>query len=165
MLQTINNFTASVNAQFPLLNKGGCGVFAVHMAKRLQHLVPTKIVMANYDMVNIDQIRTRMKNPCNMTEWYTSNVHFVHLIVEIEVGGKSYHIDSEGVREATNNWYGYPIVSGSFTIDEVSQFVSQQNGWNTRFPRTQIPQIKRRVKNLFARHIHNNRPYQYQVKQ
>jgi len=167
MLQSLNNFAIRMSAHYPNMNRGGCAVFAVHVAKRLQSIVPVKIKVCNYDYLDLDEIRAQLDNPLNINRWYSRNVDFVHLVVEFEYQGQLYHYDTDGVRLAEEFWEGdkdFPFATGSFTIEEVTSFTASRFSWNTTFDRKHIPSIKRKVQNLFSRHLYHDVMYKYQLK-
>lgn len=166
LAQSLSNFAKTMHKVHPRMNNGGCGIFAVHMAKRLQHIVPTRIKLIDYSHHNLDEIRAELDNPLDIRQWHNHGINFVHLIVEFDYKDHTYHFDTNGLNFANDkespNYKGYGLASGSFTIEEVSHFVAAPYSWNDWFNRREIPAVKRRVKNFFTRHIHQERPYNYQ---
>lgn len=157
LITSLNAFATRMNKRYPYMNRGGCCVFAVHMAKRLEKVVPTRIRMADYWEENITEKREQIpvEKRTNIQFWYNKGFGFVHLVVEFDLDGKTYHYDTNGVRPAATEWNGYPFAVGHFSIEEASGFASNPAGWNTQFRRSQIPAVKRQVKNLFARHLNH----------
>ncbi len=162
--QSLTNFATKMDHEFPLMNRGGCAVFAAHIAKRLQHIVPTRIKLCDYEHSDLDQIRPLLSDPLHYRSWRHSGIHYVHLIVEFDYDGQTYHYDSEGLRLAQPKWEGYPICDGSFTVDEVASFAANRDAWNSTFNRSRIPVLKRRIKTLFARNLNHNFAYDYILK-
>jgi hypothetical protein len=155
-----------MNKKYPNINRGGCGIFAVHIAKRLQNIVPVRIVVCDYYKQDLDKIRDNVFNQYNLSDWNNADISFVHLVVEFEYNGIEYHYDTDGVRLKQDEWdaddypfSGYPFCDGSFTIEEISSFVARSDGWNPTFNRKEIPLIERKVKNLFKRFIEIGRVY------
>lgn len=163
LCQSLTNFASKTRSEFPLLNHGGCAVFAAHVAKRLQHIVPTRIKLIDYSKSDLTAIRSRLSDPKNIYEWHRHGINFVHVIIEFDYDGKTYHYDSDGLKLATGpKWNGgFPISKGSFTVDEVISFAANPHCWNPTFNRSNIPTLKRRVKNLFARKINHNQTFDY----
>lgn len=163
--RTLTSFADRMKELHPNMNYGGCAVFAVHMAKRLEKVVPTRIKLFSWDKWDLDVIRPTLSNPLDIDEWAKHVECFCHLVVEFDHNGQTYHYDTDGLRLATTSWRGDYLADGHFTIEEVSSFTAAQNLWNSMFDRAQIPAVKRRVKNLFARQIYTNQLTKYQRKQ
>lgn len=160
--QTLIHFAERMNKAHPMMNYGGCAVFAVHMAKRLQHVVPTRIKLFSWDKHDLNAIRAKLNDPLDIDQWYPHVHSFSHVIVEFDLNDKTYHYDSEGLREAQDSWCGNELSDGEFTVEEMSSFAGAPNQWNTTFNRARIPQVKRQIKNLFARQIYANQLTKYQ---
>lgn len=143
-----------LNDNIEYINQGGCGVVASIITETISSLVPTRIVaLTHYDPKNIDEVRTDIHENGLMHSndaWYRRGIDFGHVMVEVDVDGKTFMVDSRGVHENTdydtrygNKHHGY------FTLDEMKRMANDPDHWNRRFKREQIPFIESIVKKQF----------------
>ena len=120
LLDTLNKFAKKMNKEYPYMNHGGCGVFAIHMAKRLSRVLPTKIVVFNWERLDLDRIKEEIRDKTDGDLWYEHCICFVHIVVEFEYEGEVYHYDTNGVRLKDRNWGDIAVLcDGSLTVDEL----------------------------------------------
>ena len=142
---------------YPNLNRGGCGVVAAHIAKRLQHIFPTRVVVYNENPdIKVDNIRNKIKNTNSPTQWEKKGFRWDHVYVEFDFENKTYLMDSDGIQVAkdtidltTRNYEFILHKSGYLTIDEICAHAAVSTNWNWAFDRWRIPAIKKRIHRFF----------------
>lgn len=147
IIEKLNKLGSQLEADFDAINCGGCGVIASHIAKRLQHIVPTNIVVFNDDeYIKINKILPNLKNPRSSKEWNRNGMRWDHIVVEFEFENKLYMFDTEkGVFPSNDKYNGNMNKSGYLDIDVICAIAAKKYTWNWRFDRTQIPAIKKRI--------------------
>jgi hypothetical protein len=173
-IESLNHFAKSLDQKYRYVNCGGCGVVALGLSKWMTPYVPVKIRVTTYEHESTDTNghllsldRLRPIDRLSFTEWRgitTSHQlpSIVHLVVEFYIEGQRYIVDSTGVYEIDDNvdsFDGYPLLDGSFCIDEIDAFVKDQSIWNRAFKRSQIPKIKKDIKQFFSVHVYNGVKY------
>jgi hypothetical protein len=141
---------------FQFINSGGCGVVAAHVAKRLQHIVPTRIVVFNRASIDIDKIRSKLTNTNSSLEWSYHGMAWGHVMVEFDYDGMTYLFDSHNIYPTTQTIHfgGMMLTkSGYVTIDEIVAIASRPTTWNWMFSRSQIPAMKKRIHRFFEKHL------------
>lgn len=146
----LNKFASKINKKYQYINRGGCCVFAAHVAKQLQKHYPVKIVTFGYrTKKSVDDIRKNVKVN-TAREWYANGLDLNHVVIEfVDEQGKIWHYDSTGVHKADGSIYDDPIIRGYLTVDEALEMASSPLGWNNQFDRSVIPEFKRMVHNHF----------------
>lgn len=155
IIELLNDFGAEMHQRFPLINDGGCCVFASLVARRLSAFFPTRIVVGDDEVsTTIDLAREYAADNC-IYQWNDAGIGFGHVIVEFDCGGKTYHYDTSGCVEKsdTTNLFDYKIYAGYLTVQEAEELASTPRGWNTVFNRKDIPEIKWLVKRFFDRYV------------
>lgn len=148
VIDMLNKLAIVISGEITNINKGGCAVFASHVAYHLKYNHGMKDVVLrtgwNGDKVNIDKVRKGIPSNSTSMEWNDVGIHFGHVIVEFKHRGKKYHYDAHaGViksqrKTVLNN---YPLYAGSMTLEEGLQIASSDVGWNSQFNRKQIPKV------------------------
>lgn len=166
MIQDLLLFSNQVKKVHSTINDGGCGVFAYHMAKRLEQYMPIKLrVYANIKQEDMDTIRLKIIETKgkvgNIYCWNRHDFYFGHIVIEIEFNGQVYHYDANGLHLITNNFhpeYNY-LSSGYLHLSELEELIKVPHYWNDEFDRKEIPILKRRIKRFFSAFIELGRPY------
>lgn len=135
------------------LNRGGCAVYAAHVAARLHKLgLPVwGVVSMAWGGDNVDLNAIRMNNrPRCVYDWNRAGVDFNHVLLQFVHDGTIWTHDSNVTvpqavkREPTCNGR---IVRGNLTLSELQALASRQEGWNRCFSRAEgIPIIKAGVR-------------------
>jgi hypothetical protein len=145
---------------YPLLNHGGCCVFASEVA----HLLYEKgycVFIRVYDDETNENLNTVRKNkntlltkPSKLKEYMNKNkIYFGHVLLEVELNGERVLFDSEGyygfdeVEERIYN-DGSKIVKGRLTLEEARKIADSKDGWNKKFDRNLIPDIKQNINTI-----------------
>jgi len=134
--KAIYNVCADAQA-IPYLNSGGCGVFALRMGRALEQLgVRTSAVVFG----GKEDVRR---------VW--PNAYIAHVMIEFQMDGHTWHVDSEGMVPAMKKWgWGHPRYAGSVSLDMLSKEVRYWRRWNRTFNRRMYtPKITNMVAKYF----------------
>ncbi len=150
LIEKLNLLGKAVHKNSPNINFGGCCVFAAAVALELEkHGVKARGIIAShnatYHEIPLGRIRPKVKNN-SIYEWRDNGVYFGHVGVEFTYRGKLYHYDTEGVHPKAATLDNTPIYKGRMKPEEMDAIASSPEGWNTTFPRRQIPSVKRLIK-------------------
>lgn len=130
-------------------------MYAAEVAAHLQRMYPTRVVVGTYTHqadTNIDAARANVSSN-NPIDWGNTGISFCHVVVESDIDGKTYHIDTTGVspKKATTTMGDFVILDGFLTIKEASELASYQSGWNRVFDRSAIPSINLMIDKTFTK--------------
>lgn len=124
----------------PVINSGGCCVYAAHITSRLARLgVPAWGVVAHdyYRPVrNADELRLKHR-PKNMTDWNDCGLYFHHVLTRFVFAGRIWTHDSESLVDSVSGrdpTYRYKLCEGAFSSAELKTLAAC-DGWNPMFPR------------------------------
>lgn len=136
-----------VNACHPLINHGGCCVFAVMVAKELKKYgVWPRIIIADYDPDrDVENIAGVLDDVGDGSEWYKNGIWLCHLGIEFIYKGVKYHYDSEGVHPAAKCLLGYDVCRGRLRISQAEKLANNHKNWNNKFDREKIPNIQQSI--------------------
>lgn len=155
---TIGELARSVGNEINNLNRGGCGVFAVELYKRLKGLElgvePQLWILSSWssteeryreirEMLRANNTR-RTLGQFNDYDWYLS-----HVVVEFAGGwfdGTGFYRDFESLN---GNWG----CRNAFKIEfeDMETMVSDPSGWNDTFDREEIPEMREWFARMFSR--------------
>lgn len=147
----LTKFAKSVKRKYPDINRGGCGVFAALIAKRLQQFYPVQIVVFGEEGdSSIDVIRSKVST--NLPKvWQSAGINFNHLVIEfIDDNGDKWHYDATGIHAPDGSIWEDRQIPGYVTVDEVIELASVQEGWNYTFNRKMIPELDNIVQDFFG---------------
>lgn len=155
---TIGELAQGVGKKINNLNCGGCGVFAVELYKRLKGLElgvePQLWILSSWSSTEerYREIRemlrakgvTRTLGKFNDYGWYLR-----HVIVEFAGGwfdGTGFYQNFESLND---NWG----CKNAFKIEfeDIETMVSDPSGWNDRFDREEIPEMRKWFARMFSR--------------
>lgn len=143
------------------INWGGCGVMAGIVGEILELLgVPVEVVTSSACGCSPAEARQRLywnieaenDGRWDSAAWDSEGVNRTHLAVRFMLGGDLYTWDSDGLIKS-DKYFGrlgcgtpphvadYPFGEG-MTVAECVHIGSDQAGWNCRFNRSQIPQMR-----------------------
>lgn len=147
-------FTASFSEANPLINYGGCGVFAAEMAKDLTakgfdatiRVVPDPWDLQGFD--NMQAMFARIERDGNdagdLYEWEVTPYHVV-----LEVKGHGIHgiLDAENFSPVRGYRYnGRVMAKGYVPLEIMEKAASARSLWNPTFPRKTIPKVRKAIK-------------------
>lgn len=155
-LDKLHEFVLSIAYDFESVNYGGCCVVASAFAKHLQKHFPVRVVVANYpwcddnEEKDISEIRPKLAAN-TLADWNKNGVSFAHILVEFDVDGVTYHLESEdGLKErSAYTMTKYPILKGHLILEDVEELANNSDGWNARFDRDQIPAMRKVIDKFF----------------
>lgn len=155
VVKMLNDLAWKADTQIDYLNWGGCGVFAALVGRKLQDAgIPVGVVCGSWRHAerpgNVARARSNVSNKWDAEEWNENGVYFGHVGLEVEIDGKLYHYDSNGVKPAGKLLDGLPIADGRVTIEEMELLAGESLNWNSEFPREQIPRLTEIVEKAFA---------------
>lgn len=141
------------------LNWGGCCVMAGLIGEHLQNFTDVNVVVFNGwgESVSIpsmrDDIIARMGDTNSKDEWDAEGCGWGHVLLEVEIDGTFYLVDSEGVHESAKYNSYKNRADGFLTVNEAQELGGDSNwrGWNRDFDRGQIPQIEETINDAFER--------------
>ena len=158
LLTYLRRLAKQLNDNIVLPNRGGCCVISAEIAEHLERIVPVRIRVSN-DWVDED-------DDCNLNEmvdylgctvgdhdaWNDNDIAFGHVIVEFDYNGRTYHMDTSGVKLAKKRdpSFGWLMYDGHLPLHAAKALAAQQGNWNKKFNRAQIPRVKKIVEESFA---------------
>ncbi len=153
LVKTLNRLGKEVMQKYPDINRGGCCVYAAIVAAELHKKgIEARGIAASYMAKNspmtIDEARKNVKGN-TLGAWNTNGIFFCHVGIEFDYLGRTHHYDTNGVKMAKGKFDGMPIYKGRLTRDELKALARNQDGWNIRFNRKDIPSIRKLVRSHF----------------
>lgn len=153
MLRALDEFCKSIQHDHPMINHGGCCVFASLLGNKLDKWFDDVAIRVSNDDANttVDDVRSNIER--NTTrEWNRSGLFFGHVIVEFAHRKKWYVVDTTGVHPYSGHdpCFHWPLYEGSLTLKEAAELAADDN-WNWVFPRDQIPAIQKKVNAFFRK--------------
>lgn len=142
------------------VNRGGCGVYAVELAKRMKKLGFTDMKLRVYGLpepnnrrpVNVTSVEREVfadNPPDNMYEWNDNGVYFCH--VRMEWGSRVWDVEGDEAAKTDKIWNeDYPRYPGSISLKAMNRLAAEKTCWNPTFNRTQIPLMRRIMDKHFA---------------
>ena len=161
IIDKLNKLGKEVLRRYPYINHGGCCVYAAMIVEALhKHKINASGIVASWSAeylnrsgVTIDKVREGIKKNTH-AEWNNNGVNFSHVGVEFEHQGLirtvKKHYDTAGVRRAGKELDDMPIYKGRLTLTELKELGGTKHGWNDTFDRTQIPELRKLVKDRLA---------------
>lgn len=154
----LEHIAVDVSAHLDNVNRGGCAVYAVELAKRMEARgIPYSIrsySFRDYKEVNIatienDKFNYRRKLLGDRHIWECYGVYFDHVCLEI--GGFLW--DSDGPRSNRNKtWnYCYILQPGSVSLEAMQKMAARKSNWNSAFCRSQVPKMRRIMDKHFSK--------------
>lgn len=139
--------------KFQWMNHGGCGVWAAIAAKELlKRGIPVQIKVAGwraeYTKTPLNEIRPELR--ANTTRnWSIKGVGFGHVVLQLEIEGELYYVDSERIKLADGTVIcggEIPVYEGDIDAKDMAKLVSRQEGWNDRYDRKLTPAVRALIK-------------------
>lgn len=134
LVDAILMINEEVKVKIPKINQGGCGIFAIKMAKELKKLgYSPNIVIIDRGVENVNnkkEILNRVTNKERVGSYEKRQTSFCHCCVEI--GGLYFDGLHIGL-SLMERWNSY-IFSGNYTIEEM-EIALKVGGWNSSYDR------------------------------
>ena len=159
LIKILNDLGEEISSKIHRLNNGGCCMYAYEVAKLMP--IDCLILVGNpyYDYSSIPLARKTIyqnnASPKNINSWWDVGIIFGHVFIEFEYEGKTYHYDSNGVRDAReyDPSFGFPVAEGWLTLEEAKTLNRQRTGWNTSYNRRQTKKVKKIICERLARYF------------
>jgi hypothetical protein len=153
IIGTLNALGVRIKRYYPDINSGGCCVFAAYVGEQLQRRgYKVNIISAAHDAglrgKNLEKVRPRILKQTAL-EWERNGINFNHIGIEVKVGWRWYHYDTDGAYKRNGKLDNMPVHRGRLTVDEALQLSSTVVGWNAEFDRRRMPSIKRHIASYF----------------
>ena len=151
LIEKLRACGAEVIANAPLVNHGGCAVYASHIAQALEArgLTCWAVITSLLRDDDLDVVRNQSK-PRTLREWNDAGVLIGHILVEFEYNGRIWRHDARNTALAKSRrepTFGKLLCPGYLTIPELVTIAAAKAGWNPKFPRrTGVPAIRAAVR-------------------
>ncbi len=151
LIERLRACGAEVIANAPLVNHGGCAVYASHIAQALEArgLTVWAVITSLLRDDDLNIVRNQSK-PRTLREWNDTGVLIGHVLVEFEYNGRVSRHDARNTvlaksrREPT---FGKLLCPGYLTVPELVSIAAARKGWNPVFRRhTGVPAIRAAVR-------------------
>lgn len=132
------------NSNIELINRGGCAVYAVELAKRLEALGYDDYRIRTYgrrlNIAKVEQLITTTNAQATIWDWYNNGVTFDH----VRLQWRGFMWDAEGAEKVADatSWMGSGIQDGKISLEAMAKLADSGRGWNFRFKRSQIPEMR-----------------------
>lgn len=148
-----------VSRNVDYVNCGGCGIYAIELAKRMKKLGFTDMKLRVYSypndnnerLVNVASIERKVFGdnlPDNLRDWGVNGVNFCH--VRMEWGFRVWDVEGDEPAKTDKAWRWFPRHPGSLSLKAMNRLSAKTAGWNTMFDRAQIPLMRRIMNKHFA---------------
>lgn len=153
----LNSLGKRINQWYPTINYGGCCVYAAILGAELEKRnIPVRVIVAAFaasDGTNIARIANNIANRGEKQAWNENGVYFNHVGLEIKIGKKWHHCDTDGCEKPARAFRRLPVYRGYLSVDDAKKLASDGDGWNCDFNRSKIPSVKRHVKRFLATNL------------
>ena len=154
LLVWMRRLSKQLNTHLVLPNRGGCCVIAAEIAEHLEKIVPVRIRVSDDhcdDNCNLNDIVDYLGPQASHDMWNDAEVSFGHVIVEFDYNGRTYHMDTNGVKLAKKRdpSFGWLMYDGFLPLEAAKTLASEAGNWNKKFNRNQIPVVKKIVSTTF----------------
>ncbi len=151
---------SEVSRKVDNVNRGGCGVYAVELAKRMKKLGFTDIKLRVYGfpepnngrLANVASVERKVfgnNPPDNIYDWNDNGVYFCH--VRMEWGSRVWDVEGDESAKTDKVWNEYyPRHPGFISLKAMNRLSSKKAYWNKRFDRAQIPLMRQIMDKHFA---------------
>lgn len=144
-------------------NCGGCGFIAICLFSVMPKKFNPKIRVlqscyGGYSTEWITNIdigdfikKKRVKNLRDLC--YKHDLSFSHVVVEIQVGKRTYYIDGDGLhsgRQLRENWNNTSFFTGELSLKVMKKMWDSEEGWNDVFDRAACLDIEQVIQETFA---------------
>jgi len=145
----LNNISDRITKEIDSPNRGGCAVIAAIVGSELQQYTDVEVLVQDWYYGTSSVYKAKRDHDTSSFntafDWNEVGVDFGHVLLKVKIDGEWKVFDSDGLVEFQPEDYGE-----GFTLDETIQVASSPRGWNTCFPRRQIPSIFDIVCNAFS---------------
>lgn len=150
LIERLNELGREVRTLHPLINHGGCCVYAALVGRELKRMGIESWGVVITDMFNparnIDEVRKNI--PPKLVKygyrWNREGVVFAHIVLKFKLGGKRYIYDTSGVRyeDIVEMPFGFELCPGLLPVEDLEALAGVASNWNSDFDRREIPDVK-----------------------
>lgn len=148
----LNSISREVTYKIHDVNCGGCGVYAVELAKRLFRAGIRNFRIRTYTYIGGTSRNTNVKyveqnvfgknSPEYVIDWNMNGVDFDH--VRLQWDGVLWDAYGAVPRREGKKWNRiYIMQPGYISLKAMHKICKDSEGWNSRFPREKIPAMRR----------------------
>lgn len=159
LLVHLRRLSKQLNTHLVQPNRGGCCVIAAAIAEHLEQIVPVRIRVSDDhfdhsysdDNCNLNDMVNYLGTQASHDMWNDADVSFGHVLVEFDYQGRTYHMDTSGVKLAKKRdpSFGWLMYDGFLPLAAAQTLASDAGNWNKTFNRNQIPVLKKMVMATF----------------
>lgn len=157
--RTLHAIAKDVAVAIPYVNCGGCGVYATELAKRLYRIGVRNFRIRTYTYAGDPDRKTNIKFverhvfgkalPERVSTWNANGINFDH--VRLQWNGTMWDADGAVSRKDGRKWSCYILHPGHISLKAINKICKDSSGWNSRFPRDDIPKMRRIMNRHFAK--------------
>lgn len=147
LIERLRACGSEVIANAPLVNHGGCAVYASHVAQALEArgLTVWAVITSMLRDDDLNIVRNQSK-PRTLREWNDAGILIGHIMLQFEHEGRIWSHDARNTctgRIKYEPTYGGRLVPGFLTVPELVNIAAARKGWNPAFRRrTGVPAIR-----------------------
>lgn len=150
VLEAVRMIGEQVEKRYPLINSGGCCIYAASLGAELARRgIPCSVFVAALSNAartcSLLDMRQQLSNPYDALVWQRNGVDFHHLGLEFEHSGQSYMCDTNRIQPTSDTFERFAVYQGRFTVDEADKLAGNASGWNEAFDRKHIPYIRKNM--------------------
>lgn len=134
IIKKLRKVGSSVVSEIPLINHGGCCVYAAKVGKELEKMgYDVRVVFRKAG--NVKKNNPEIKCPLLAEE--EIGVDFYHVGLAVKSGGKWYTHDAEATHKGLKVFGEdrLPVAKTYLTVEQAESFASKTGFWNTMYPR------------------------------
>ena len=151
LIERLRACGSEVIANAPLVNHGGCAVYASHVAQALEArgLTVWAVITSMLRDDDLNIVRNQSK-PRTLREWNNAGVLIGHVVIEFEYNGRIWRHDARNTVRANSRrepTFGKLLCPGYLTIPELVTIAAAKTGWNPALSRRSgVPAIRAAVR-------------------
>lgn len=140
-------FLTKFEKKYPTINAGGCAVFASALGGVLGAWFPVRVRVLEYyseEGNSLDEARKTL--PANTVRaWNARGIDFNHLVLEVDFTDGRYLAEVAQLKPVSDFYFHHEscLLEGSLTVEEARQLGARKHGWNEKFDRKSIPNIRK----------------------
>ena len=155
LIERLRACVGEVLANAPLVNHGGCAVYATHVAQALEArgLTCWAVITSLLRDDDLDVVRNQSK-PRTLRQWNDAGVLIGHVMVRFEYNGRIWRHDARNAMRAKSRrepTFGKLLCPGYLTVPELVSIAAVRKGWNPAFcRRSGVPAIRAAVRRYLS---------------
>ena len=149
IIKKLRKVGSSVVSGVPLINCGGCCVYAAKVGRELEKMgYDVRVVFRKTG--NVKKNNPEIKCPLLAEE--EIGVDFYHVGLAVKSGGKWYTHDAEATHKGLKVFGEdrLPVAKTYLTVEQAESFASYRHFWNTTYPRRKGAKV---IKSAIRKHL------------